>query len=105
MSWRLIGFFRFSGVVRMPWERTLLKNDVGEPDAPTKSTSAYLSNASGSLFYATPNLPQKTRFCFEPFSAQLMLLKDYFAGLRERLQVLMSFMIISLSDSIGSRQV
>ncbi|QDU52376.1 hypothetical protein Pan110_47530 [Gimesia panareensis] len=88
----------------MPWERTLLMNDVGEPDAPTKSTSAYLSDASGNLLYATPSLPQTVRFFLEPFSSQMMLLRADFTGLRDRLQVLMSFMIISLPVSIGLGQ-
>lgn len=84
----------------MPWERTLLMNDVGEPDAPTKSTSAYLSDAFRSLLYATPSLPQKYRFDFEPFSLQTILMRDDYIRLRNRLQVLMSFMIISMPVSI-----
>tara|TARA_R110002095_G_scaffold214952_2_gene207981 strand:- start:622 stop:951 length:330 start_codon:yes stop_codon:yes gene_type:complete len=64
MSWRLISFFRFSGDVRMPGERTLLNNFVGEPDAPTKSAKAYLSNSVFHLLYAKANLPLMTRICF-----------------------------------------
>jgi hypothetical protein len=84
----------------MPWERTLLKNDVGESDAPTKSMSAYLSNVFSKLLYATPCLPQKFRLVLKPFSTPLTLQRDDSAGLGDRLQVLMSFMIISPSDSI-----
>lgn len=48
----------------MPWERTLLINYVGEPDAPTKSAKAYLSNLVFQMLYAMPPLPLTIRLCF-----------------------------------------
>jgi len=54
----------------MPGERTLLNNFVGEPDAPTKSAKAYLSNSVFHMLYAKANLPLLTRICFGSVSFQ-----------------------------------
>lgn len=51
----------------MPWERTLLINYVGEPDAPTKSVKAYLSNLVFQMLYATPILPLTIGLYFRSF--------------------------------------
>ncbi len=41
-----------------------MKNFVGEPDAPTKSAKAYLSNFVKQMLYAKANLPFMGRVCF-----------------------------------------
>jgi hypothetical protein len=74
MSWRLISFFRFSGDVRMPGERTLLNNSVGESDAPTKIVKAYLSNFEFQMLYAMANLSFKTIEFFGAFFFQTQMI-------------------------------
>ncbi|QDV52725.1 hypothetical protein [Gimesia fumaroli] len=55
----------------MPWERTLLINFVGEPDAPTKSVKAYLSNIVFQMLYAMPTLPLTIRLYLKDRSSSI----------------------------------
>ncbi|QDU07399.1 hypothetical protein V202x_07520 [Gimesia aquarii] len=48
----------------MLWERTLLNNFIGEPDAPIKSAEAYLSVLIFQMLYAMVSLPLMIRMCF-----------------------------------------
>ncbi len=58
----------------MLWERTLLNNFVGEPDAPIKSAEAYLSSFVFQMLYAMVSLTLMIRMCFRPiiFHTEIM---------------------------------
>lgn len=86
----------------MPRERTLLKNFVGESDAPIQSTNAYLSNFVFWTLYAKADLPLLFRMCFRTFIFSITEMKKRFeTSLKTTIRFWLFLQLFLCSVAIG----